>query len=160
MRTRYAATAAHGRTAGHQHPQHVSFALARLAEADEPVPYSSDFAEGCCEFRQWLSTDRRWECADQIAAVSAPTAILANLSGPTSSPAADQHRDQCPPAPCWAATAPTPLYRSRNRRFIWSKTANAAASTHPAMMPKVRSSNKVMPKVAINTLAPRHSYSR
>ena len=42
----YAATAAHRRAAGHQHPQHVVAALARLAEAGEPllVPANS-FAE-------------------------------------------------------------------------------------------------------------------
>ena len=41
-----------------------------------------------------------------------------------------------------------------------SKTANAAASTHPAMMPNVRSSISVRPKVASNTPAPRQSCSR
>ena len=34
----HAATTAHGRAASHQHPQHVIAALARLAEAREPMP--------------------------------------------------------------------------------------------------------------------------
>ena len=34
----HAAAAAHRRAAGHQHPQHVVAALARLAEAGEPLP--------------------------------------------------------------------------------------------------------------------------
>ena len=34
----YAATAAHRRAAGHQHPQHLIAALARLAEAGKPLP--------------------------------------------------------------------------------------------------------------------------
>ena len=34
----HAATAAHRRAACHQHPQHVVAALARLAEAGEPLP--------------------------------------------------------------------------------------------------------------------------
>ena len=34
----HAAATAHRRTAGHQHPQHVIAALARLAEAREPLP--------------------------------------------------------------------------------------------------------------------------
>ena len=33
----HAAATAHGRAAGHQHPQHVIAALARLAEAGEPL---------------------------------------------------------------------------------------------------------------------------
>jgi hypothetical protein len=33
----HATTAAHRRSAGHQHPQHVIAALPRLAEAGEPV---------------------------------------------------------------------------------------------------------------------------
>jgi hypothetical protein len=33
-----AATAAHRRTAGHEHPQHVIAALAWLAEAGKPLP--------------------------------------------------------------------------------------------------------------------------
>ena len=34
----HAAATAHRRAAGHQHPQHVIAALARLAEAGEPMP--------------------------------------------------------------------------------------------------------------------------
>jgi putative SOS response-associated peptidase YedK len=37
MRWGHAATAAHGWPAGHQHPQHIVAALARLAQAREPV---------------------------------------------------------------------------------------------------------------------------
>jgi hypothetical protein len=38
----HAAAAAHGRPAGHQHPQHVVAALARLAQAGKSLPRPSE----------------------------------------------------------------------------------------------------------------------